>query len=354
MDKHRQAVKKHYDANTDKVLKRKVLARIKKGTIPQYTVMEKYGITLDEMNKIRESAGFEKVQKVNPPRKRSKPFRFTKDNVAEIYNELAKTNPGTAETHFKLLRDYLPDDVLNFYKNKEYLKILDSSTFITNKKTKTYNVNTATSIMAAMLNLLDRAEELKNKVGEDIYEDVKDSFNTLKIQKEQHNITKAQTETVEKFSDIIKRVEADNTLDSEEVLLVNLYDNITARNDFEDLSFDTTEPNHIDLDDGTITLREYKKTNKKYPAIVNVPLKKKVLNLLKKSHERNPRDKVFTKKIKSIFRKAKIGVDLLRHAKISEELAGSKIKDQAKREALRQKMLHSPLTQLSYVRKLKE
>jgi len=75
---------------------------------------------------------------------------------------------------------------------------------------------------------------------------------------------------------------------------------------------------------------------------------------LKESYSANPRDKVFTKKIRSIFKKAKIGIDLMRHAKVSEELNGSKIKDEKKREDLRQKMLHSPMTQLSYVRKLKD
>ena len=44
-------------------------------------------------------------------------------------------------------------------------------------------------------------------------------------------------------------------------------------------------------------------------------------------------------------------ISLLRHAKISEEL--KKIRSEAEREALAASMAHSPMTQISYVRKMK-
>ncbi len=344
----KEAVKKHYDANKTKVLKSKVIGRIKKGSVPQKSSLDTHDITLAELNEIRKEAGFEPIAEIKEPRKRSKPFKFDLSNIHDTYNKLAeegKVKPTTAETHYKLIRGLIGETpVKDFYMNKDFEKLKDDN----------YNPNTAASSAAAVLNVLDTNAELKDKVGEKIYEEVQELFNELKIKKEQHNIKRQQTEEVPKFSSIVKRIEEENAKGSEEVLLINLYDNITARNDFEELSFDTKEPNHIDLGEGTITLREFKKTNKRYKPIIDYPLNKKVLGLLKDSHTAFPRDKVFTKKIRSIFKKAKIGIDLMRHAKISEELAGSKVKDEKKREALREKMLHSPMTQLSYIRKLKD
>jgi len=344
----KEAVKKHYDANKQKVLKSKVIARIKKGSVPQKASLDTHDISLEELNKIRKDAGFDPIAEIKEPRKRTKPFKFDMTNVHDTYNKLAeegKVKPTTAETHYKLFRGLVGETpIKDFYKNKDFEKLKDD----------TYNPNTAASSAAAVLNVLDTNTELKDKVGETIYKEVQELFNELKIKKEQHNINRQQTEEVPKFSEIVKRVENENAKESQEVLLINLYDNITARNDYEELSFDTKEPNHIDLENGTITIREFKKTSKKYQPIVDYPLNKKVLGLLKESYSANPRDKVFTKKIRSIFKKAKIGIDLMRHAKVSEELNGSKIKDEKKREDLRQKMLHSPMTQLSYVRKLKD
>ena len=342
----KEATKKHYDANTDKVLKTKVIARIKKGSIPQKASLDKFGIDLTELNRIRKEAGFDPIEALKEPRKRYKAFTLT--DIHDTYNKLAEdkvVSPNTAETHYKIIKNLIGDTpVKDYYKQQKYKELTDDK----------YNPNTAASSMAAVLNVLDTNAELLDKVGTEIHENIKELFNELKVKKEQFNITRQQTETVEKFGDIIKRVENDNAEDSEEVLLVNLYDNITVRNDFEDLSFDTNEPNHIDLNEGTITIRKFKKTNNKYNPIIDYKLNKKVMELLKNSHEKFPREKVFTKKIRSIFKKAKIGVDMLRHSKVSTELAGSKIKDATKREELRQKMLHSPMTQLSYVRKLKD
>ena len=56
--------------------------------------------------------------------------------------------------------------------------------------------------------------------------------------------------------------------------------------------------------------------------------------------------------MKSIFKKAKTGINEIRHSKISEELAGENIKDESKRNALKEKMLHSSATQINYIRKL--
>jgi hypothetical protein len=209
------------------------------------------------------------------------------------------------------------------------------------------NPNTKHTYLTAILNVIDTNDKLKK-----FHDKYKKVWDELKQEKETFNIQKQLTEKVPSFTSIKKRIEKDFPAESDEVLMINLYNEITVRNDFDDLTFDTNDPNHIDLKKGTITLKKFKKTDKKYKPIENYKLSKKFMQMIKKSHDENPRDKVFTKQMKSIFKKTKTGVNEIRHAKISEELKGSKITDQDKREELRQKMLHSSATQLRYIRNL--
>jgi hypothetical protein len=335
--------KKHYDANTTKVLKSKVIARIKKGAVPQKASLDKYSIDLDELNKIRAEVNLEPIQEVKEPRKRYKAYSI--EDIKSSYDANDTISDATKTTHFGIFKNLLggmsPKD---YYKKHKFTELVENEGM---------NPNTAASSMAAVLSVLDTNPTLLDKVGTTIHENIKALFNELKVKKDQFNITRQHTEEVEPFSKILERVEADNAKTSQEVLLINLYDNITARNDFGDLSFDTDAPNHINLKKGTITITQFKKTNGKYPPILDYRLNKKVLGLLKDSYKNNERNLVFTKQIRSIFKKAKIGVDMIRHGKISEELADSNVKDADKREALRQKMFHSPMTQMSYIRKLK-
>jgi len=342
----KEATKKHYEANTSKVLKSKVIARIKKGAVPQKSSLDKYGIDIEELNKIRKEVDLEPIEEVKEPRKRYKAFSL--EDIKATYDSLVaegKISEATGETHYKQIKNLMGDTKpKDWYKAHKYTDLLDDK----------LNPNTAATSMAAVLNVLDTNDSLLSKVGTTIHEDIKALFNELKVKKDQYNIDRQQNEEVEAFGDIIKRVESDNDRLSDEVLLVNLYDNVTVRNDFGELSFDTTKPNHVDLDKGTITIKEFKKTNKKYSPIIDFKLNKKVLGLLKEHKDMgHAGDLVFRKQIRSIFKKAKVGVDMLRHSKVSTELAGSKIKDATKREELRQKMFHSPMTQMSYVRKLK-
>jgi hypothetical protein len=336
--------KKHYDANTTKVLKSKVIARIKKGAVPQKGSLDKYEIDLDELNKIRTEVNLEPIEAVKEPRKRYKAYSI--EDIKSSYDANDTISDATKTTHFgifkNLLGNFTPKD---YYKKHKFTEIVENEDL---------NPNTAASSMAAVLSVLDTNPILLDKVGSTIHEMIKYLFNELKVKKDQFNITRQQTEEVEPFSKIVERIEADNARISQEVLLINLYDNITARNDFGDLSFDTDAPNHVNLEKGTITITQFKKTNGKYPPILDYRLNKKVLDLLKMHKAMDhPNNLVFQKQIRSIFKKAKIGIDMMRHSKISEELAGSNVKDADKREELRQKMFHSPLTQMSYIRQLK-
>ena len=354
------AVKKHYESHKDEVLKKRIISRILDGKIPQMASLEKFEITEDMINEMRGEVGLDPI-KIKSPRKKKQQQPeavITLQSIHDLYNKLAEENkiaPRTAEGHYTNFRriingiDCADEDMVKCLNDPS--KIIDYINKLKNPKGEDASINTKHTYMTAVLNVIDTNPTLAKAVPRDKY---KEAWDTLKEAKDSSNIQKQLTEETPSFTSIKERIEKDNPDWSEEVLMINLYDQITPRNDFDDLTFDTSDPNHIDLEEGTITLKDFKKTNKKYKPIMDYKLSKHFMELLKKSLKANPREKVFSKKMRSIFKKAHTGINEIRHAKISEELSGENIKDPAKREALKEKMLHSSATQLSYVRGLKD
>jgi len=359
-----EAVKRHYETHKNEVLKTKVINRILAGKVPQMQSLQKFDITEEMVNEIRAEVDLDPI-KINPtrnkPKQKTEPEQvevevITLGDIHDTYNKLAqdkKISPRTGEEHYTTYRRIIlaidceddnmikclskPDVIINYIKN------------LKNQKGEDASINTKHNYMTAVLNVIDTNPKIKENVPRDAY---KDEWDKLKQQKDTSNIQKQLTEKTPTFTSIKKRIEDNNPDWSQEVLMINLYDQITPRNDFDNLSFDISDPNHIDLDDGTITLKEFGKTNKKYKPIIDYKLSKHFMELLNKSLKANPRDKVFNKKVRSIFKKAGTGVNEIRHAKISEELAGENIEDPVKREALRERMMHSSATQLTYKKKL--
>jgi len=104
------------------------------------------------------------------------------------------------------------------------------------------------------------------------------------------------------------------------------------------------------LSTGRIFINNFNKTGNKYKGI-NHKLSKGFMKMARKSLKQDPRGILFDDTAK-LFKNMKTGVNELRHAKISEELEGDNIKDPEKRKELYDKMMHSPATQLNYIRKL--
>jgi len=354
--KSTEAVAKHYAANKDEVLKKRIINRILEGKIPQMKSLEKFEITEEMINEMRAEVDLEPIS-IKAPRKKSpkktkakSPKKIDFNYIHDTINSLVEKNKITESSgdgyyrNFKrLMSESGCDDDCNLVEYLESEKIIK---FINDKYSD--SPNTRHTYLTAILAVIDNVDEL-NKFHEPYYK----AWNDAKNEKEQFNIQRQLTEKVEKFSTIKDRIEKDFSNTSDEVLMINLYDEITVRNDFCDLTFNTEDPNHIDLEEGTITLKNFKKTSKKYDPIINYKLSDKLINLLKKSLEKKQRDKVFIKTMQSIFKKAKTGINQIRHSKISEELDGEHIKDKDKREKLREKMMHSSATQIQYIRSLK-
>ena len=299
-ENNRQSVKKFYDANKDEILKNKVIKRILAGKIPQKKSLDKFEITNDMVNEMRKEAGLEPIT-IKEPRKRkpkAKPVpKVSLDHVKAVYDNLVEAgtiSKTTGHNHYSNFAQILKsidcentDDVAKCFLDDCIYKYLDRDGL---------NPNTAATYAMNVLNVVDTNEILKEQIGTEMYDKIKELFEKLKKEKADFNVDRQLNDEIIDFKELKKRIETENGMDSQEALMINLYDNITPRNDFDTLTTDVDDANHINLANGTITISDFGKTGKRYEPIVNYKLGKPFMTMLKKSLKADPRQKVFTKK----------------------------------------------------------
>jgi len=358
-DLNRTAVKRHYDTHRTDVLKDRMIKRIKKGMIPKFSKLEEYEITNEDVNEYRKEAGLEPIEIKEPKRKKKKKVKeetkviITLDNVVKMYEEMemsAKTKKDYIGNITRILKETDCEDA-------NIIECLKEDKIIEYLKDKYTNNNTRKVYLQAFLHLIDHNSVLKEELGE-LRDKYFDEWSVAKDKAAQDGIDKQLKDESRTFTSILQEVQDKYDSLSDEVLLYQLYDELTLRDDFNDVKVFKQSPKKDEVKPekyyvvktGTIHMDHFNKTDKKYPA-VKQKLSPLLQRTIKESLEQNPRKNLLEKKTKSIFNKTKIGVNAIRHAKISEELKD--ITDRTKREELQAKMKHSPQTQMSYIRKIK-
>lgn len=338
---NRKNVAKFYTENKDEIQKRAVLKRLEEGKAVRKTTLEKYGITQEAPKKqSRKKSGYTINQLEMHYQK-----RVDDDNI-----QMAQR---TSNDYIRNMKRILVDTGCE--PDIDLLDCLNKGIVLDHILKQYPNPNTRKTYLQVFLYAIDNTPELKQDVkNRDRY------FKEWEKAKEDaagHQIQKQVEGKVERFSAIKKRIEKDFPKNSQEVLLINLYDELTMRNDFGDIIiFDKTPPkskedNYLTLSTGRLIINNFNKTGNKYKP-VNIKLSTALMKKIRKSLKQDPRGMLFDDTAK-LFKNMKTGVNELRHAKISEELEGEGIKDPEKRKELYDKMMHSPATQLNYIRKLK-
>jgi len=339
---NRKNVAKFYAENKDEIQKRAVLKRLEEGKAVRQATLDKYNI-----------------QAPAPPKKQpAKRGGYTINQLELHYqkrvdDENVQMSQRTADDYIRNMKRILNDTGCN--PDVDLIDCLNKGTALDFILKQYPNPNTRKTYLQVMLYAIDNTPKLKEQVkNRDRY------FKEWEKAKEQatgHQIQKQVEGKVERFSAIKKRIEKEFPKYSQEVLLINLYDELTMRNDFADLLvFEKTpspplkDDNYIVLSTGRIFINNFNKTGNKYKGI-NHKLSKGFMKMARKSLKQDPRGILFDDTAK-LFKNMKTGVNELRHAKISEELEGDNIKDPEKRKELYDKMMHSPATQLNYIRKL--
>jgi hypothetical protein len=255
------------------------------------------------------------------------------------------------------------EDILKCIKRgKTFIKKIEKS------KTKNglmYSVNTRKGFIQTILFLIDN---LNLKVSKALKKTFVTEFEKLKIQsmdETEENKTKEITISFQEYLDLIKNKLGDN---SKMFVLISLYNEYTLRDNYQLKMVDNVPTNN---DDNYIIFPKngknlkliinHYKTSNKYGSLT-LPLSKNLSKLIRayvKSNQLKIGDYLFGKTLLSTFISEEnkklgvsIGINEMRHIKVTEEL--SKIPNATERLELSKRMAHSPITQLNYVRQLKE
>jgi len=216
------------------------------------------------------------------------------------------------------------------------------------------------------LKLIKEYPGLREAVGEKVYETYNKFF--IEANGEMHNqyvqkvVEKDEKDEIIPFSEIKRRIEDKFPPGSDERLYVYLYEHVPVRDNMGEVYivpnvFDTHDKskNYYVLSTKTIVINKYKKEGKY--GMLKYKLPKEVYKLIDTTKEKifDHGDKM-TSWVHKMLKEIGIegGVNVFRHAFVSEKLDGDKVKDPELRRELFTKMAHSPAVQLQYIRPLKK
>jgi hypothetical protein len=237
---------------------------------------------------------------------------------------------------------------------------------------KAYSDNTLKSGIQTILYLIDNYPPLKNNVDKKPFIEFYELMKVKNIQRVEE--LQADEEQTFDFDEMLNKVKDKYGNESREYLLMSLYNEYTVRDNYAQLLiFDKTVDEKIpddknilimDKDKFQIILNDYK-TKNRY-GVLNFKLSKKLSNLFFNYINKNKlkhgdyvfgKSKSLVKMVKDILKGVDIDVkqsiNALRHSKISTEFKKKDISSD-ERMTLYKRMGHSPITQVSYLRKLKD
>lgn len=294
-------------------------------------------------------------------------IKLKKEGIIKTDNTLKKYEEDT-----KRLMDMTGCDDLKkcLLKHEEIIKGIENSTM---RNGKPYSLNTKKGIYQTIIYLLDNIKKLKtfNKKIRQIYFT---KWELYKISSRDETDTKISNDKTMNYDDYVNKVKDKYGEKSKEFLIVSLYDEITARDDFGQLkllpmnmSKETFKGENV-LFYGKKKFRIQMNKFKTYKEDkqVKIELSEGLSKLMReyiKTHDlkegdnlfREPKNKLgeFLKKMNKALNVNDKGgsVNYIRHSKITTEYSKEKLtpEDRLRLSKLSQ---HSPITQLRYIRQL--
>jgi len=240
---------------------------------------------------------------------------------------------------------------------KSHKRIIQSVNTSEKNNGEPYSINTKKGIYQSILFIIDNLHlTIKKKP-------YTDQFELFKMESVEHNAKMVEEKPVYPFSVYLEKVATKFGKESKMYLLGLIYDELTVRDNFilkivkskAEMSDDKINYLLINKTNMKIIINSYK-TDAKYGTITHSCSKSLYTQLKKYIADNNISDYLFGEKPLSAYvstNNLKInvvgGINVYRHMKITDELAGMKISVE-KRKELADKMNHSPDVQLNYLR----
>ena len=96
-----QAVKRHYDAHRDEVLKNKVISRILAGRTPQMSSLQKFDITQEMVNEMRAEVDLPPITIKPTRKKKAEPVTSQEYEYEQWMKTKASTSNSVLDTHLQ-------------------------------------------------------------------------------------------------------------------------------------------------------------------------------------------------------------------------------------------------------------
>jgi hypothetical protein len=318
-EKNRSAVAKHYETHKDDVLRKKAEARLAKGKGITKATAEKFGL---EMPSKPEDPRVVKMSEWM--------FENKSQSTAKMYvGQLKRAIMGANSDEVADLMKWIGLNVTN--------------------------PNTQRTCLQALLCYS----------GED--EQVLAAYQAADEAATEYGIQRSFEEEVMPFNIIKEKVFEHFPESSDQRLYMELYELVPTRDDLGNVELCSkehkpTSENWLRMDSRELHIGKHK-TVGKYSSI-HVKLPKKLMEMIPTDRKflfektegkaLGSMSKFVGDMLKTCGAHDKGSINYLRHSYASTELSGSKVKDTEKRRELFCRMMHSPLTQLKYLRTLQE
>lgn len=360
-EQNRKNAKKNYEKHQYTINRKRVLIQLGKGVKVSQKTLHKYAITQGEVDKIKPTVIITmKLKQLDNLLQKKVDETTKKKENNPTYKGLSQT---TKNQYMRTLINIWEQNGCN--EDADILKCFSDpkiSQYIQNKFSDTSTSEKSpdgkgkiSSGITMIKNLLYIADKFPT-VGKNVdVQHLRDALQKMTPIAEEYNLKRQQV-PVESMTSILKRAK-DVGEDSQEHLLILLYEISPLRNDFDDVALFDNEPKeptpekYIVLSTGRLVMKSFNKTSNKHDPIDKI-LPDSFMKLLKKSIKDEPRDTLLTLRAKTILKSLGTGVNKIRKGNTSEKLEG-KMDDAKLRVELASDTKHSLTAQsMSYIRPL--
>jgi len=308
-------------------------------------------------------------KKKNKGKKNEKPlvnFEYIKNKLENFADITSGTRKKYIDDSKTLLRITGCEDMtMCLKKSKEIISEIENAKQVKDP-TKTYSINTKKGLFQTIVYLIDKLEIPLTAKLKAVYVD---QFEKYKIESNNEDRNKGETENVINFNTVISRIKEKFGQESKQYLLIKLYDTLTCRDNYGSLTIIESkakiapEKNYIIVPKNkatpcVIVLQVYKtsKKNLKIEESCDKDVSALIRNYINEK-KLSYNDYLFGKsKLSGLIglMLKTVGIDgsinYIRTSKLSTELDKEGIKDAALRLKFSKKSQHSPVTQLRYLR----
>ena len=360
--------KKYYDKNRETILakKKEYWKRLKASEIQPIPINHEDNIHEEEQQLMihHEEEPIIHVEQIQPTSSNELSFDVIKQklNNLEIPASTKKKYIDDCKTLMRLtdcnnLKDCLKD-------HKKIISLIENGKQIRDPS-KDYSLNTKKGLFQTIVYLIDNLKIALSPATIKIYKNIFEQYKIRSTDLTEERTTNL-SDGVIGYKDYMNKIKNKFGIDSKEYLIAKLYDELTVRDNYQNLiiakntSNLSSDNNYIivNKNKSKIVLNNYK-TQKKYKQIIHEvsndldKLIKNFINNKNLDYGETLFGKSALSKVVGIMNH-NVGVEgsinTLRHMKVSEELTN--ISDVKKRQQLAEKMLHSPITQQKYMRQL--